>query len=324
MDDLILKTKRYLEGSLDLVVKINPIDLSTKLPYLYTEHYRFYELMLNEVNYLLFEGRKAISGKIVKLHSQELESRFGYKAVFLNNQISLSLRRTLVEHRVAFIIPDNQIYLPKLGISFKEQYHKRSSKRDHLRPVTQVVLFKTLLNRDYDLITASEYAKQFSYSAMSVSRAFNELLEHGFVSQGENWKERPIRWLYTGRELWEKALPFMINPVSRSIWVQFSQKIPYCVAGISALAKYSMIDAGDSVTYATTSTIAKNNQNMIEIDKDEGLTDRINSLQIWRYDPKLIMQEDIVDPLSLYLSLKENHDERVQISLDKMMGGIKW
>ncbi|MCK9184304.1 MAG: hypothetical protein M0Q16_02900 [Candidatus Cloacimonetes bacterium] len=324
MDDLMLKTKRYLEGSLDLLVEISPIDLSAKLPYLYTEHYRFYELMLNEENYLLFEGRKAISGKTVEVHSKELERRFGYKAVFLNDHISSSLRRTLVEHRVAFIIPDNQIYLPKLGISFKEQYLKRSNKKDRLRPATQVILIRALLNREHHPVTASEYAKQISYTAMSISRAFNELLGHGLITRAENWKERPINWLYTGRELWEKALPLMINPVSRSIWVQFSQKASYCVAGISALARYSMIDADDFVTYATISTIAKNNMNMIKIDKDGGSTERANNLQIWRYDPKLITQKDIVDPLSLYLSLKDNHDERVQISLDKMMGGIQW
>lgn len=324
MDDAILRTKRYLESSLDLIVEINPIDLSAKLPYLYNEYYRFYELILNKVKYLLFEGKEAITAKSVRIHSKELESRFGNRAVFLNGHISPSFRRSLVEYRVAFIIPDNQIYLPNLGISFREYYGKRSIKKNNLRPASQVILIRTLLNGDYDLITATEYAKQCSYTVMSVSRAFNQLLEHGLVAKEENWKERPIRWLYKGRELWEKALPLMINPVSRSIWVQFSHKVPYCMAGISALAKYSMIDAGDFVTHATINTIAQNDDNLIVIDEEGRSVGHTLRMQIWRYNPKLITPKNIVDPLSLYLSLRDNSDERVQISLDEMIKSIQW
>ena len=46
-------------------------------------------------------------------------------------------------------------------------------------------------------------------------------------------------------------------------------------------------------------------------------------LQLWIYSPALF-GNNTVDPLSLYLSLKDDPDERVQIALDELMKGIKW
>jgi len=174
------------------------------------------------------------------------------------------------------------------------------------------------------MVTASKYAKNLKYSIMSISRAFAELLEYRLVSREEYWKEKHYFWVCRGRELWDKALPFLINPVRRSMWINDHGRLPYCLAGISALSRYSMITEDDFNTYATISSIAKNNLDIVEISQDTRHADRVNQLQIWRYNPKLISNEDIVDRLSLYLSHKDSTDERVQISLTEMMEGIRW
>ena len=47
-------------------------------------------------------------------------------------------------------------------------------------------------------------------------------------------------------------------------------------------------------------------------------------IEIWRYDPKLLTHSEVVDKLSLYLSLVNHEDERVQIELDKLIADIQW
>ena len=42
-------------------------------------------------------------------------------------------------------------------------------------------------------------------------------------------------------------------------------------------------------------------------------------LEIWAYDPITLSKDYLVDPFSLYLSLKNDPDERVHISLNEMM-----
>ena len=265
MNDLTLKTKRYLEETLDVRAEIRSIDLSAQLPYFYSEHYRFYDLNLNGVSYLLCEGRDVLIAKQVRTQLTELENRTGRQTIYLCTEINANLRRSLVENRVSFIVTKNQIYLPKLGIVFNERYRNAFKAKERLSPSAQVILLRAILNHEYDLVTSSEYAKRLKYTVMSVSRAFAELEEYGIVSREEHWKEKPFRWLFKGRELWDEALPFLINPVRRSMWIMDNGRLPYCLAGITALSRYSMINEDDFNTYATISSIAKINLDIVEI-----------------------------------------------------------
>jgi hypothetical protein len=48
-------------------------------------------------------------------------------------------------------------------------------------------------------------------------------------------------------------------------------------------------------------------------------------IQFWSYDPlHNNTATGTVDPFSLYLSLKDDHDDRVQMCLDEMMENVKW
>ncbi len=321
MDDLIIKTKRYLEETLDVKAEISSTDTLAKLPYFYTELYRLYYLILNGVSYLLCEGREILTAKQVRIQLSELENRTGKRAIYLNAEITANLRRTLVENRVSFIIPNSQIYLPVLGIAFKEKYRVSSANRNSYSPLAQVIIIRTLVNRDYDPITATAYSAHLPYTVMSISRAFNELIAQNLIKKEDGWRRKPIRWVYQGMDLWERAKPMLFNPLRRTMWIHASYRVPYCIAGVSALAQYSNINEDQHTTYATKLSHSTK-------EKDLGIScefdDKMNELQLWIYDPKLITNVECVDQFSLYLSLKDSTDERIQISLDKMMDGIQW
>jgi len=44
-------------------------------------------------------------------------------------------------------------------------------------------------------------------------------------------------------------------------------------------------------------------------------------IEVWSYAPILFAKDKLVDRLSLYLSLKESKDERVEAALEEMMKG---
>ena len=49
-----------------------------------------------------------------------------------------------------------------------------------------------------------------------------------------------------------------------------------------------------------------------------------NEIQVWKYNPKMLSTEGVVDKLSLYLSLKDNDDERIQIELERLINEMPW
>jgi len=47
-------------------------------------------------------------------------------------------------------------------------------------------------------------------------------------------------------------------------------------------------------------------------------------IEIWSCNPHLLGDDRMVDPLSLYLSLRNSSDERVQQQLEQLIEEIKW
>ena len=95
-------------------------------------------------------------------------------------------------------------------------------------------------------------------------------------------------------------------------------------AGMTALAHYSMLAAPAYTTYALSREdwkALRERHKIIEVpaqDPDAG------EIEAWWYPPTLFAEHGIVDPLSLYLSLKADHDERTQSALEEMMEKLKW
>ena len=47
-------------------------------------------------------------------------------------------------------------------------------------------------------------------------------------------------------------------------------------------------------------------------------------VQLWRYDPLLFARDRRVDHFSLYLTLRDEADERVEAALEEMMENAPW
>lgn len=47
-------------------------------------------------------------------------------------------------------------------------------------------------------------------------------------------------------------------------------------------------------------------------------------LEIWAYSPSMGVNSKTVDPLSLWLSLHDSNDDRVQMALDELQEQIRW
>lgn len=47
-------------------------------------------------------------------------------------------------------------------------------------------------------------------------------------------------------------------------------------------------------------------------------------IELWRYPSRMPGQTEMVDPLSLYLSMKDRKDERTQDALTKLLEATLW
>jgi hypothetical protein len=81
---------------------------------------------------------------------------------------------------------------------------------------------------------------------------------------------------------------------------------------------YTMLAEPVTTTIAVSVKLAK--ENVMVCNKDFG----DYRVEVWKYTPSLLTKNNTVDKLSLYLSLRNNEDERVQIELDNMINEMIW
>ena len=159
---------------------------------------------------------------------------------------------------------------------------------------------------------------------MTMSRAFDELEVERLCNVAKEGRERRLRLIGTRKELWHHTLPLFRTPVKQRKHICTLDDLVSVTAGLIALANHSMLAASKASVVAVSSEqwkAVKNNKthfNATATDPDAV------EVEVWVYDPTLFADEGVVDRLSLFLSLKDIKDERVEAALEEMMEAVKW
>jgi hypothetical protein len=95
-------------------------------------------------------------------------------------------------------------------------------------------------------------------------------------------------------------------------------------AGLTALAHYSMLATPSYTTCALSREDWKALRQRHKIIDVPAQDPDASEIEVWRYPPALFAEHGIVDPFSLYLSLKADRDERTETALEEMIGKLEW
>lgn len=310
----------YLYETLGLKVKMHPWKQKDALPFYILNFYDFYEtaLLNQQCLFVIATQVEEITPATIKKHLEIVAQKSDRVCIFVQKTTTSYNRKRLIERRIPFIIPGNQMYLPQSGIDFREYFLKRKILKKYMSPATQVVIIHALLQGIDNRYTPTELSKKLGYTSMTMSRAFDELetMELGKVS-----REGKERWLhFEGKksELWKNSKSLMKNPVKKRVWVKGRK--PKVQAGLSALAKVSMLVPPSIPVHAVCFKDWKKLK-LNELPDSEGAT---FELEIWHYNPALFVNKGLVDSFSLYLSLQEHEDERIEEVLKEEMEKVKW
>ena len=328
MDKLLQNFEQYLRETLGLDIKVAAWSGAINLPYYLQETFSLHELPLPGLDCLLAIPRDINlpqTPATIKKYLQQIQEKCGREVVYLQASILPHNRKRLVEYKVSFVVPGNQLYLPLLGIDFREYFRMVRAKTTKISPATQAVILFALYRDMTALYTPSELSRLLNYAPMTMTRVLNELETAEIGEVAVSGKERVLRFTEGKTAVWDKALEVLRNPVKKRIWTRQPGNDWRCVrAGLTALAHYSSLAEPKQPVFA------------ISADNWKALTQRAEALElpvaeseaclmeIWSYDPCLLGDNAVADRLSLYLALRDDGDERVQTSLNEMMAGIVW
>jgi len=327
MTSIVQDFASYLRDTLAVLAAPVTWQGAEKLPLYLRETYRFHEVSILDLPCLLMVARDPDekTPATVRKHMDQLREKWPGEAVFVDRAVSSHNRKRLIEHKVPFVIPGNQMYLPMLGIDLREHFRKLRRTRPTFSPSTQMLVLHAIYRGNGQTLTPSETAQRLGYSAMTMTRAFDELESVEIGEHSVKGKERYLRFAATGKDLWEQALPFMRTPVKKRLHelIQVTS-MPGVRAGLAALAHYSMLAEPRNPVYAfgfdEWKAFCRNNTTTELTAPEPGSTE----IELWSYSPAEFAADGFADRLSLFLSLREVGDERVEGAIEEMMRSIHW
>jgi DNA-binding MarR family transcriptional regulator len=327
------QTLDYLQETLGLHPRFEEGSDHEKLPHILRSGYDFaYIRLLGEKFLLLIQKDPGeVSPAQIAQHLGWIRKNTGLVGILQASSLEAFNRKRLIDQKVPFIVPGNQLYLPDLGIDLRGTLKKVREKKSKLSPSAQLLLL-VFLNKKLPINswTATDLAEALSVhkkmNKMTMSRAIEDLEAHGIIEIGQEWREKPIQFLGNTEEIWEKVLPELRSPVSKRVYLEQLDWPMGLLAGLTALAEVSMLAPPNRIVRAVT------NDEWKAIQKDRNLRiipaaskDMATvELEIWKYDPRLLSESGWVDPLSLYLSLRDEKDERIEAALEELLEGFEW
>jgi hypothetical protein len=325
----------YLHETLGIQPASRPWSGTAKLPYHLQDEFELYELKAAGRMILLAVSRrkKHPTPSALRERLEKLKAAASRPVIYVIGAMASYQRKRLIEQKVPFIVPGNQLYLPDLGIDLREYFRQPPKEATNgFSPAAQALLLRALLSKS----TQTEWspaamASEVGYTAMTVSRIVSELTHAGVAKLDQRGR---ARWLLMDRppaETWELIRPRLRTPIKRQFWTRidtaFDQKdVP--LAGLSALAHYTQLADPTTPVYAVGVERLKSPgfKNLSEIPEPVPNSCQV---QVWSYTPihgisAKKRDQQAVDPLSLSLSFHQNTDERIELALDELKEYFPW
>jgi len=303
--------------------------VSEKLPQYLSQLYNLFEIAIGRQRFLaiVLEDNSDFKPSAFEKHVRNILHHVtkldGY--CLIARDLPGYVRHRLVQRRIPFVVPRLQLYWPDLGLAVQARKAKNAPiPVDTLSPATQAVLIHTLTSTITEPVKPSVLSEKLAYTSMTMSRALDEIEANNIGRVERQGRTRLLYFTENRQALWHKTLPFMQSPVRETVRIKNRLLMPTLriTAGELALAGMSMLAPPKEPVYALGRNDWKKIAGKVELIpvEDEG-TCRV---QLWRYNPALFSKEGRVDVFSLYLSLYEEDDERIESALEEMMENFAW
>lgn len=325
------QTVRYLNQVLGAEsVRVAPSGKTAQLPYFLQDTYEVLlgELLGQSITLACLKGHQPLAAHQLEQHAKRLRDLLQAPVIIALPAVAPGERKQLIAHGVAFVVPNRQLFAPQMGMILTERFgSKRRREQELVSPATQALLIWFL---NHHPVTETwhpfEEAAALGYANMTATRAIREFLQFNLFDLEVRGRAKYLKLNGTRRDLWERAKPHLRTPVLRTLWT-YDRRILEVTgarwAGETALAHLTVVNEPQQQVLAITAEAEQRARQEDIFFEPRRISDGI-AVQVWRYEPGMQAKQESVDSLSLWLSLSDIRDDRIQMALDEIEEKFLW
>lgn len=256
--------------------------------------------------------------------------------IFLANNFSIETQILLTRNHFGFI-SQMGFYLPSLKpVKVAKPTMQLISLSKNQQIIIIALIYWKLLHDDNDSnvfnIKVRQLAEYLGITAMTISRALKTFVDAGWLTTSGYTRNHSftIPKGYDVNSWINEVLHLLPSPVQKTLYVPLTvaEELPSKqLANITALSKFTLVSPTQLVSWATTTANLSTNISQVAISEfNARLVPKQNiALEIWKYDPTIFSPllpknfQLTVDPISLFLSLRHNHDKEIKEQLNKLL-----
>jgi hypothetical protein len=286
--------------------------------------FSFYTIEFNKQGLCVIQAKNEQSSLTPLKYKQitkQVEILVGMPVAVILDSLNYYERERLINQGVYFIISDKYVFLPSLIVNV--QAKKKIKNPAKLTPASQYLLLYYLLSEKLkEEYTIKDLEQIMPYNYVALARAVTNL-EDCKLCSSEIKNKTGIKYLRFGdtkRELWMKAQDYLSTPVKKVLYCDVIPEGNFSISGVNALSQYTHLNSEQYETLAIWDKLFKPSK--IKFNEVEGSY----KIELWKYPTTIPFNSNnnFVDKLSLYLSMKDEPDARIEKELEIMIEEMKW
>ena len=296
--------KPYIEKILGISVQYHHWKGELELPYYITERYDMRLVELNQIRCIfLWPKEKLNQIGSLKKQIRRIQMEEALPVVFVFDGIDRYRRDAFISAHISFVVAGCQLYLPFMGMHLQEKYAAEIRSAGCLQPFTQLLLFYWYYRQE-KCIYMNEAVKVLQCSAMTVTRAFRQLEQTGMFETGKTGVQKYLKGKREPDAILRDLEKLLVSPVSDTIYVkkteleELTEPIQIFLTGNSALNRMGIETEEKVFCYAV-----NKKENVLSGSRELLDATTQAEVQLWKYDPSVLGKNNLVDPLSLALSM---------------------
>lgn len=311
---------KYLEQFTGIEIKtaVTPKAEVEKLPLAISGNYCFHNIEMFDTTITLVIPNiinECSPIQLAKHHTKMVEA-FRHPVVFVLDGIKSYNITRLSRVRVDFMVTGKIVFIPSMMMVMRNIKDTVKHLPDTMPPVAQLLILYHIEVDGLNGKNTAAIATATGLAYPTINVALRWLAKKDIVKM-VGGKEKQVMFCLNGKMLWDKVLPLMTSPIERIVFSD-DPVADSLYSGETAMGHYTMLAEPTIPVVAISKNSAQTNTHLLN--KQYGNV----KIEIWKYNPALLSNNDCVDPLSLYLCMKNNKDERIQMECEKLIEEMKW